>query len=130
MKKDILSISGMHDGASPQIFDNARKLRVSMTPSEKILWEYLKDNKLGVKFRRQHPINSFVLDFYCHKKRLSVELDGKHHFQKAQMEKDLNKTKYLKSVGISEIRFTNQEIKTNIFNVIRIIQEQLNDVTL
>ena len=114
MKKDFLSLSGMHDGASHQIFENARRLRSKMTLTEKILWEELKNKKLGVKFRRQHPINCFILDFYCHERRLSVEIDGIHHYEKEQIEIDKNKTYYLQSMGIIEIRFDNIDITENL----------------
>ena len=78
----------MHDSATPRIFRNAARLRITMTEPEKVLWEYLKSKPLGFKFRRQHPIGFYVLDFYCHKKRISVEIDGGHHAASEQKEKD------------------------------------------
>jgi len=59
----------MFYGASNIIFENAKQLRNKLTESEKILWEYIKEKKLGVKFRRQHPISCFIADFYCHEKK-------------------------------------------------------------
>ena len=76
MKNDPLKISGMHDGAIPEIFRNAAKLRANMTETENIIWEFLRTKPSGFKFRRQHPINKYILDFYCHRKRLSIEIDG------------------------------------------------------
>ena len=125
MKKDLLSTSGMHDGACAQIFDYARILRIKMTSPEKKLWEYIKGKKLRYKFRRQHPINTFILDFYCHELRLSIELDGNHHFEAEQKAKDNNKTEYLASVGISEIRFTNTEVARNIESVLMVIKKEI-----
>ncbi len=72
-------LESMHDGASPKIFRYAHILRKNMTEPELKLWEFLKKHPLGYKFRRQHPIHKYILDFYCHKKRLSIEVDGKNH---------------------------------------------------
>ncbi|MEM6517631.1 MAG: DUF559 domain-containing protein, partial [Bacteroidota bacterium] len=79
MKKDPLKISGMHDSATPNIFKNAARLRSNMTEPKIKLWDYLKIKPKGFKFRRQHPIAGYVLDFYCHKLRLSIEIDGGYH---------------------------------------------------
>jgi very-short-patch-repair endonuclease len=125
MKKDWLKISGMHDGATPKIFRNAARLRVDMTEPEKLLWESLKTKPFGFKFRRQHPIKFFILDFYCHKKRLSIEIDGGYHNNPEQKEKDKVKTAYLKSVDIKEIRFKNDEVINDINKVIEIIKTEL-----
>ncbi len=110
MKKDPLELSGMHDGATPQIFKNAFRLRQNMTEPEKKVWEYLRTKPMGIKFRRQHPKSSFILDFYCHKLRLSIEIDGGYHLSKDQKETDKDRTSYLNSVGIKEIRFSNETI--------------------
>ncbi|RLD29825.1 MAG: hypothetical protein DRI75_01975 [Bacteroidetes bacterium] len=118
----------MHDGATPKIFRNAAKLRFDMTEPEKLLWETLKTKPEGFKFRRQHPIKFFVLDFYCHKKRLSIEIDGGYHNNAEQKEKDNKKTTYLNGVGISEMRFTNTEVLDNIDSVMsKIIYKLLED---
>ena len=126
MKKDPLKISGMHDGATPKIFRNAGRLRTAMTEPEKILWEYLKLKPLGFKFRRQHPIKFYVLDFYCHKKRMSVEIDGGYHTTSEQKEKDQLRTEYLNSVGIKEIRFKNQDVLKELELVIQKINAELS----
>ena len=117
MGKDELSKAGMHNGASPSIFRNAEKLREMMTASEKKLWEYLKTKPMGYKFRRQHPIGVFVLDFYCHKLRISIEIDGGYHLVKKQKENDKSRTEYLKNVGIDEIRFTNNQVLNDYKNL-------------
>ena len=108
----------MHDGATPKVFRNASKLRENMTETEKILWEYLKTKSSATKFRRQHPIGGYVLDFYCHNLRLSIEIDGRYHLEKEQKEKDKERTNYLSNVGIKEIRFSNEEV-TNKFQQIK-----------
>ena len=127
MEKDWLKISGMHDGATPKVFKNAAKLRENMTEPEIKLWDYLKTKPLGYKFRRQHPIAGYVLDFYCHKLRLSIEIDGGYHLKKEQKEKDTQRTEYLKGVGIAEHRFTNEEILSNFKKTIEIINSVLRD---
>jgi len=125
MKKDLLKTSGMHDGAVPEIFRNAAILRNNMTSPEKLLWEYLKSKPLGFKFRRQHPISTYILDFYCHKKSISIEIDGNYHHRTEQKEKDLERTAYLESIGIKEMRFDNENVINEIQNVIQKIETAL-----
>jgi very-short-patch-repair endonuclease len=125
MSKDPLKISGIHDGAPRSIFANARKLRENMTEAETLLWEHLKKKPFGLKFRRQHPINYFILDFYCHKERLSIELDGPYHLDEEQKEKDKERTNYLKGVGIRELRFKNQLIINDFDLVIKTIFDEI-----
>ena len=120
----------MHDGATPAIFKNALKLRQNMTAPELMLWEYLKTKPLQFKFRRQHPISRYVLDFYCHKLRLSIEIDGGYHLNSEQKTKDLERTRYLNSVGIIEIRFKNDEILNHFENSIDKINILLRPGTL
>jgi len=112
----------MHFGAPQKVFQNAKDLRRRMTASEKILWEELKQKKVGVKFRRQHPIHVYILDFYCHELKLNIELDGKYHENEEQKQLDKERTQTLESIGINEIRFSNQEVLSN-------IEEALNHVT-
>lgn len=82
-----------------------------MTPAEAFLWTKLSNGKLdGRKFRRQHSIGSFVVDFYCPSEKLSIELDGSPHFTEEGIENDKRRTEYLRTVGINEIRFENAEV--------------------
>ncbi|MBE9489397.1 MAG: endonuclease domain-containing protein [Bacteroidetes bacterium] len=120
----------MHVGATPEIFKNAAKLRLNMTEPEIILWEQLKMKPLGFKFRRQHPIHKYILDFYCHKKRLSIEIDGGYHNCIEQKQKDKERTNYLNSVDITEIRFTNHEVLKNSDVVLTKILDKLREGTL
>ena len=121
-------IHTMHEGAFPQIFRNARALRKKMTPSEKIIWnDLLKSKKmLGFKFRRQHAFNRYILDFYCHELKLSIEVDGEIHNDKNQMEYDECRTNQLKEFGITEIRFKNTQVMNDIEKV---EQEIINVIT-
>ena len=116
----------MHAGAKPEIFKFAEELRMKMTPAEKYLWEYLKKKPLGYKFRRQHPFYKYILDFYCHKQRLAIEIDGNYHNTRSQKELDSIRTEDLKVRGVNEIRFTNVEVESNPLQVVKQILTRMN----
>lgn len=98
-----------------------------MTESEKALWEELRNRKmLGLKFRRQHPLHWYVADFYCHEKRLVIEIDGGVHNRKEIKEHDLNRTAELERLGIRVIRFTNEEILSSKEMVLKKIIDIIN----
>lgn len=89
-------------GAKSEIFKKAEMLRNNMTIPEKKLWKRLKGNQLmGYKFRRQHPIDIFVVDFYCHKAKLVIEIDGENHNRLEIREYDQGRTN-----GTSKVRFS------------------------
>jgi len=102
--------------APPLIFERAASLRRNMTKEEIIVWEYLKSKPLGYKFRRQHPVNIFIVDFYCHALKIVFEIDGPNHIY--IKEGDKLREDYLQNVGIRTYRFTNYDINDNIDNVI------------
>jgi len=103
---------------------SAKLLRKNMTSFEEILWKRLKGNQiLGLRFRRQHPIDIFIADFYCHKARLVVEIDGAVHEQ--QKDYDIGRSVEMGKYDIMVIRFTNHEVKTKIEEVIRKIEETI-----
>jgi very-short-patch-repair endonuclease len=82
-------------GAKPELFRLAGELRHSMTPAEKLLWEQLRERKMmGYRFRRQHPFNIVILDFFCYKLLLSIEVDGSVHSDPSQKERDKERTNY------------------------------------
>ncbi|MDB9783066.1 endonuclease domain-containing protein [Winogradskyella sp.] len=85
---------------------------------------------LGFKFRRQHPINLFILDFYCHKIKLSIEIDGGYHLTKEQQTKDKERTKIINELGIREIRTTNKDVKDNIEKVMSKIHKELSNCSV
>lgn len=90
----------------------ARKNRNNPTQAEFIMWQYLRNNKFGYKFTRQKPINRFVLDFYCSKLLLCVEIDGGSHINRQSY--DLERDKFLENcLGIKTIRFTNDDVLNN-----------------
>ena len=86
--------------------DNARQLRRGMTDAERALWYHLRAGRLdGLKFRRQHPIPPYVVDFHCDAARLVIELDGSQHTE----ERDLHRTRFLESKGLTVLRFWNDD---------------------
>ena len=74
------------------------------------MWRNLRSNALGAKFRRQHPFEGYVLDFFCHEARLAVEIDGGQHFEAEQAAKDAERTRVLEAAGLNVVRFTNREV--------------------
>jgi len=113
----------MHLNAKPSTFRNAAKLRRKMTEAENILWKVLRNKQLsGLKFRRQHPISRYVLDFYCHRARLGIELDGKYHEEKSQKLYDIDRTENLAVYDIEIIRFKNEDIINDFKKTLDIIQ--------
>ncbi|MFA9390006.1 MAG: endonuclease domain-containing protein [Prolixibacteraceae bacterium] len=114
----------MYFGAKPDILEKAKALRKNMTNAEKILWDRLKNKKvLNVRFRRQHPIDLFIADFYCHSTRLVIELDGEIH--KNQVEYDDGRTSEMERFDIQIIRFKNNEVENDIENVLKRIEETI-----
>ena len=85
----------------------------------------LKTKPFGFKIKRQHPLAGYVLDFYCHKLRLSIEIDGGYHLTKEQKEKDDERTKYIENLGITELRFTNNQVLQKYEDVITQINKRL-----
>ena len=117
----------MWKGAPATHFLLAKQLRERMTPAEILMWDQLKNKQFkGYKFRRQHPIHHFIVDFYCHELKLIIEIDGKYHDSEEQKNKDLNRTELLAFQGLREIRFTNEEIITNIISVLKKLEEQID----
>ena len=110
----------------PDAINKARYLRKEETETEKILWEKLRNKKLGIKFRRQHPIEKFILDFYAPSINLAIELDGGDHIQ--NKEYDILRTSHLKTKRVHVIRFWNTEIENNLNVVIDKIREAIKSL--
>ena len=116
----------MYFGAKPVTLETARLLRKNMTFPEKILWEQLKGkNILGLRFRRQHPIDIFITDFHCHKAKLVIEIDGEIH--EDQVEYDEGRAAEIEKYGIMIIRFTNAEVICNTDTVVNKIAEAVSE---
>ena len=113
----------MFYGASPKIFERARKLRSELTIDESALWSAISKKQLfHLKFRRQHPLNFFIADFYCHKLKLVIEVDGDVHNAADQKEYDGGRTEELNEFGIKVIRFTNDELVNQVNDVLTSIR--------
>ena len=103
-----------------QAMTKARYLRKEETEAEKILWEELRNSKIGIKFRRQHPIDKFILDFYAPKIKLAIELDGKDHKENKRYDKI--RTEFLESKNIKVLRFWNSEVEKDLKGVLKKIK--------
>ena len=113
-------------GTTPEIEAAARCLCRNMTPAEQKLWGALKGKKLGgLKFRAQHPVGPFILDFYCPARRLVVELDGGVHEEQADY--DESRTQQLESYGYRVIRFRNEEVLEDLPSVLEQILESARE---
>ena len=102
----------------------SRQFRSNQTDAERRLWRELRDRRfLGFKFRRQHPVPSYVVDFACIEKKLVVGLDGGQHA--VHTEKDADRTRYLEAQGFRVLRFWNNEVLGNIEGVLATLREAL-----
>ena len=110
------------------IKNKSRKLRRSLTEAEKILWECLRDHRFhGFHFRRQYPVgNRYILDFYCAKLKLGIEVDGSIHQIPENRENDAIRTKALEGKNIRVLRFTNKDILRNIDRVLKKLSAEIN----
>ncbi len=114
---------------NPKLKELARQLRNNSTQSEIRLWKYLKGKQMmGYDFHRQKPIDNYIVDFFCNKLKLAIELDGFSHYIKETYLKDLEKEKKLNQLGINVIRFQDSEVLHRIDNVIAVIQAYIENV--
>ena len=120
----------MFYGAKKNIFLRAVQLRNYMTIAEKILWEELKKKEIfKVRWKRQHPIDIFVVDFYCHKYKLAIEVDGEIHQNLEIHERDDGREHDIEKLGIKILRFTNQQVFEDIDFVKNRILEVINSLS-
>lgn len=113
----------MHTEKRHKLVTAAPGLRREATPSEELLWNALRGRQLGVKFRRQHVIGPFVTDFCCHGRHLVIEIDGPVH--DPQTERDEIRQQLLEDHGYTVIRFTAEQVETNLGWVIGSIADSL-----
>jgi very-short-patch-repair endonuclease len=117
----------MYLGAKPQLMKYAAEMRKDPTEAEKKLWKELrKFRSKGFIFRRQHPVDIFIADFYCHKLKLVIEVDGEIHENEEAQEYDEGRSFELEKHGIKILRFKNSEILTNLENVVSTIYNSLS----
>ena len=111
--------------SNPKTKHQAIKLRKESTPAERKLWSRIRNDQLGVTFRRQHAVGNYIPDFYSPKAKLVIELDGSQHLQQAEYDEE--RTKYLESLGYQVIRFWNNDVMNNIETVLKVIWSMLNE---
>ena len=111
--------------STPKIMQHAVVLRKAMTPAERKLWAHLRNDQLGLNFRRQHAIGNYIVDFYCPRVGLVIELDGSQHLE--QEEYDQQRTSYFKAQGCRMLRFWNSDVMKDINAVLVAILQAINE---
>ncbi|MEY4587943.1 MAG: hypothetical protein RL497_19 [Pseudomonadota bacterium] len=110
------------------ILELAKQLRQNQTDAEKLVWYLLRNRQLAnAKFRRQHPIEGYIADFYCHEHKLIIELDGGQHFTEEGIKKDAQRTARLNALGIQVLRFDNRQVFTQTEAVLQMIYDKLQN---
>ncbi len=120
----------MSADASPSTYQMAEALRKQQTPAEEKLWVFLRKKPLGYKFRRQHPLGPYILDFYCHRARLAIEIDGEIHKEELVAKYDADREVDIRELGISIVRFTNDEVLDDTITVVKKIIAQITNEQL
>ena len=120
----------MYYGAKPVLFRLAEDMRKNSTTAEKILWQFLKKlRRNGFIFRRQHPMDIFIADFYCHRIKLVIEVDGDIHLNDENIQYDDSRSGELERFGIKVVRFKNDEVTNNLDHVIKEINMIINELS-
>ena len=115
----------MFYAASRNTFEKARLLRNNMTEAEIMVWDKLKNRQVfNARFRRQHPIGIFIVDFYCHEFKLAIEIDGEIHLEKEVIDYDDGRTHDIEKLGVRILRFTNDQV----YNNIDVVQQEIRQV--
>ena len=116
----------MYFGSKEETKRLSKQLRQKLTPAENKLWWKLRNrNLVGAKFRRQHPIECFIADFYCHDLKLVIEVDGPMHMQDEKHASDKNRTAEFERLGLKVLRFTNDQVLHQMEKVMEIIQYEI-----
>lgn len=114
-----------------QLKETRRQLRRDSTKAEKIMWNALRNNQSGYKFRRQYSIGPYITDFCCPRRKMIIEVDGGYHYEsEEQIIYDKERAEYLREVGFKILRFKNKEVEYNINEVLRKIMIYLNSLTI
>src|SRR5882762_10926819 len=113
-----------HATVSEKLRGHAKQLRQTMTPAETLLWRYLKANRIdGLGFRRQVPIRNYIADFVWFSAKLIVELDGEAHDFEERQKADQNRDAFFVSEGFQVLRFTNEQVMSNLEGVVEVIRQ-------
>ena len=108
------------------LLEKAREMRRNPTEAESVLWNYLSGDKLGVHFRRQHPVFGYIPDFVCIGQKLIIEIDGGYHLADEQPELDAERTQWLNKAGFHVLRFTNEEVLSDIDSILEEISDMVD----
>lgn len=111
---------------NPKLKQFARQLRKNSTLTEVLLWQKIKQRVLGVQFHRQVPMLNYIVDFYCHEIGLAIEIDGSSHNHKYFY--DTKRQGQLEKEGVTFLRFSNENIKHNMFSVLLVIQQTVDEL--
>lgn len=129
--KEIHSTDPRHHTADSRLYNITKELaerkRKEPTFEEGLLWQHLRNDQTGFHIRRQHIIGSYIVDFACIDKMLTIEIDGGYHLDPRVKQYDETRTEYLKSKGFKEIRFTNEQVRIDITSVVEEIKKQLSN---
>lgn len=127
VERGVSAKENLFKGATPDLFSKANELRIERkTEAEDALWQHLRNRQVeNCKFRRQHPLGHFIADFYCHEKHLVIEVDGGYHLTEEQKAYDEARTEAINQYGIQVVRFTNEQVLTDMDYVISEIRSIL-----
>jgi very-short-patch-repair endonuclease len=124
-----MSFEYKYNFASPDRYlllkEFAKKNKQYSTDAERLIWQYIRGNGLGVKFNRQYIISDYIVDFVCLERKLIVEIDGGYHSEYEQIQKDEHRTEHLNKLGFKVVRYTNEEVFEDIERVLLNIKEEL-----
>lgn len=116
--------------SSPIIFANAKRLRDEPTEPEILFWSLLKQHFLGFRFKRQHPVSQYIADFYCHKSKLVMEIDGSTHLTEEAKGNDKLRDEYMQSLDLKIVRFSNEEVCKNGELAVKTLKNIIESITL
>lgn len=124
-----MSFQFIYNYASPDryemLLEFAKKNKQFQTDAERLLWNYIRNSQLGVKFNRQYIIGDYIVDFVCLQKKLIIEIDGGYHSEYEQIQKDEQRSERLEEIGFNVIRYKNETVYSDINGVLKDIKEQL-----
>jgi len=113
---------------NPKLKAYARELRNNSTLAEVLLWQKIKQRALGIQFHRQVPLLEYIVDFYCHELQLAIEIDGDSHEYK--YEYDARRQGLLEKHGVEFIRFSDSDVKNNMFSVALALEEKVREISV
>ena len=126
----MVTSENSNDAGRSRLLERRRRLRRQSTDSERLLWGLLRNRQVhGAKFRRQHQLGPYILDFYCPQLALGIEADGGQHLSPEGLDRDRERTEYLRKRGIKILRFTNRDILTEPAAVLHSIWQAVEEAS-